>query len=175
MTLLRPPAFVREVDKKLVEASKRHDRWSWRRAHSIATVPTRITEGSTSARSETELEEDGARRLLPAVDELNERASHLKRTREQLWASLPALSKNRADTYRLNSDALTLGRTGATYQDPQKMAQLREAEVTAYETMQGVQREIRQLDEEIGKLGRASDGAFGSKVGRRVRHSRAGQ
>jgi prefoldin subunit 5 len=110
----------------------------------------------TTAPSETELEEAGARRLLAAVDELSERAAHLKRKREQLRASLPALSQTRADTYRLNSDALTLGRTGTTYQDPQTMAQLGEAEVTADEAMRGVQREIRQLDEEIGKIGRAS-------------------
>jgi hypothetical protein len=121
------------------------------------------------------LEEGGARRLLAAVDELSKRASHLKRRREQLWASLPALSQNRADAYRLNSDALTLGRTGATYQDPQKMAQLGEAEVTAYDVMRGVQREIRQLDKEIGEIGASPDGAFGSKIGRGLRHSRADQ
>lgn len=106
---------------------------------------------------------------------LAERASQLKRRREQLQASLPALSQNRADTYRLNSDALALGRAGVTYQDPRKMALLGEAEVTADDAMRGVQREIRQLDEEIGKIGSASDGAFGSKVGRGVRHARVGQ
>ena len=103
-----------------------------------------------------------------------EDASRLKRRRERLWASLPALSQNRAATYRLNSDALALARTGATYQDPHKMTLLREAEVTADDAMRGVQREIRQLDEEIGKTGRASDGAFESKVGRGVRRGRAG-
>ena len=73
---------------------------------------------STSAPSETELEEAGARRLLAAVDELGE------------------------------------------------------AEVTADDAMRGVQREIRQLDEEIG---RASDGASGSKLGLGVRPARPGQ
>ena len=159
---------------KVVEASRRHDRWAWRRMHAIATGPTRVTEVAATAPSETELEEAGSRRLLAAVDELSERASHLKRRREQLWESLPALSQNRADTYRLNSDALTLGRTGVTYQDPQKMKQLGEAEVAADDAMRGVQREIRQLDEEIVRV-RASDGAFRSKVGRGVRHARAGR
>ncbi|MGZ4355930.1 MAG: hypothetical protein ACXVRU_03890 [Gaiellaceae bacterium] len=130
---------------------------------------------STTTPSETELEEAGARRLLAAVDELTKRASRLKRRREQLQASLPALSQNRADTYRLNSDALTLGRTGATYQDPQKMAQLGEAEVTADDAMRGAQLEIRQLDKEIGEIGRSSGGAFGWDVRRGVRHSRADQ
>jgi hypothetical protein len=95
----------------------------------------------------------------------------LKRRREVLWASLPALSQTRADAYRLNSDAITLGRTGVAYQDPQEKAQLGAAEVTADEAMRGVQREIRQLDEQIE---RASDGAL-SRVGRGVRHARAGR
>ena len=159
----------------MVEASRRLGRWSWRSTHSIATSPSSTTDVSTTTPSETELEEAGARRLLAAVDELSKRASQLKRRREQLWASLPALSQNRADTYRLNSDALTLGRTGATYQDPQKMAQLGEAEATADDAMRGAQLEIRRLDHEIREIGRSSNGAFGFKVGRGVRHSRADQ
>ena len=159
----------------MVEASRRLGRWSWRRSNSIATSPTSITDVFTTAPSETELEEAGARRLLAAVDELSKRASQLKRRREQLTASLPELSQNRADTYRLNSDALTLGRTGATYQDPQKMAELGEAEVTADDAMRGVQLEIRQLDKEIEEIGRSSDRAFGWEGGRGVRHLRADQ
>jgi hypothetical protein len=93
----------------------------------------------------------------------------LKRRREELWASLPALSQNRADAYRLNSDALALRRTGVTYQAPHEMARLDAAEVTADDAMRGVQREIRQLDQEIE---RASDGAFGSRL-RHVRRERA--
>ena len=96
----------------------------------------------------------------------------LKRRREQLWASLPALSQNRADAYRLNSDALALSRTGVKYQDPQEKARLGAAEETADDAMRGVQREIRQLDEEIV---RTSDGAFGSRVEPGVRHARAGR
>ena len=158
---------------KVVEASRRQSRWSWRRVNSVAAGPTRMSDALVTAPSEPELEEAGARRLL-AVDELNERGSHLKRRREQLTASLPELSQNRADTYRLNSDALTLGRTGATYQDPQKMAQLGEAEVKADDAMRGAQLEIRQLDKQIGEI-RSSDGAFGWDVGRGVRHPRADQ
>ena len=141
---------------KVVEASRRQGRWSWRRMHSVAAGPTRMRDVLTTAPSETELEEAGSRRLLAAVDELGESTSHLKRRRDQLRASLPALSKNRAETYRLNSDALTIARAGTTYQDPQKKARLSEDEVAADEAMRGVQREIRQLDEEIGKLGRTS-------------------
>ena len=140
----------------MVEASRRQSRWSWRRMHSAAAGPTRMTDVLTTAPSETELEEAGSRRLLAAVDELSERTSHLKRRREQLWASLPALNENRAETYRLNSDALTLARAGTRYQDPQKMARFSEDEVAADEAMRGVQREIRRLDEEIRKKGRPS-------------------
>ena len=159
----------------MVEASRGHGRWSWRRVNSVAAGPTQMSDVLASAPSESELEEAGARRLLAAVDELNDHESHLKRRREQLTASLPELSQNRADTYRLNSDALTLGRTGATYQDPRKMAQLGEAEVTADDAMRGAQLEIRQLDKEIGEIRRSSDGAFGWDVRRGARQPRAGQ
>jgi hypothetical protein len=159
----------------VVEASRRHGRWSWLRTNSIAASPSSTTDVSTTTPSETELGEAGARRLLAAVDELGKRAPHLRRRREQLRATLPALSQKRADTYRLNSDALTLGRTGATYQDPQKMAQLGEAEATADDAMRGAQLEIRRLDHEIREIGRSSDGAFGFNVGRGVRHSRGDQ
>jgi hypothetical protein len=87
----------------------------------------------------------------------------LKRKRETLQASLPALSRTRADTYRLNSDALALGRAGATYQAPKEMARLAADEVTADDAMRSVQREIRQLDEAIAK---ASDKSFVWRVGR---------
>jgi hypothetical protein len=124
--------------------------------HSLAAGPIRMTDVLTTAPNETELEEAGSRRLLAAVDELSERTSHLKRRRERLWASLPALSRNRAETYRLNSDALTLNRAGTTYQDPQRMARLSEDEVAADEAMRGAQREIRKLDDELRKNGRRS-------------------
>jgi hypothetical protein len=100
---------------------------------------------------------------------LAESAAKLKRRREQLQSLLPALSRKRADTLRSNSDALALGRAGKTYQDPRQMTLLREAEVTADDAMRGAEREIRQLDEEIG---RASDGAFGTRVKRSARSGR---
>jgi hypothetical protein len=96
----------------------------------------------------------------------------LKRRRDELWASLPALSQKRADTYRLNSDALALSRAGVKYQDPRETARLSAAEVTADDAMRGVQREIRKLDHEIGS---ASDGRLGSRAGRAVRGARSGR
>jgi hypothetical protein len=88
----------------------------------------------------------------------------LKRRRDELRASLPALSQNRAATYRLNSDALAVGRSAETYQDPREKARLSAAEVTADDAMRGVQREIRRLDQQIV---RTSAGESRSKVGRR--------
>ena len=93
----------------------------------------------------------------------------LKRLRETLRGSLPALSRNRADTYRLNSEALALGRTGVTYQAPREMAQLAADEVTADDAMRSVQREIRQLDEAIAK---ASHKGFGTRAQRSGRGER---
>jgi hypothetical protein len=97
---------------------------------------------------------------------------HLKRRRDDLWASLPQLSQKRADAYRLNSDALALGRKGVKYQDPKEMARLGAAEVTADDAMRVVQREIRQLDQMIGSAS-ASGGGFGSRAGRAMRGARA--
>lgn len=96
----------------------------------------------------------------------------LERRREELSASLPGLSQNRADTYRLNSDALALGRAGVKNEEPQEMARLGAAEVTADTAIRDVQREISQLDQE---LKRASDGGFRSRIGRAVRGARAGR
>ena len=84
----------------MVEASRRDDRWAYRRTRPFETVLTRIPSGSLSETTETELEEAGARRLLAAVDELNEAAAH--------------------------------------------------------DAMRTAQREIRRLDEEIRRIGRAS-------------------
>src|SRR6266508_6669180 len=41
-----------------------------------------------------------------------ERSHDLERRRDELTRSLPGLSEKRADTYRLNSDALALDRAG---------------------------------------------------------------
>jgi hypothetical protein len=85
---------------KVVEASRRDDRWAYRRTRPFETVLTRIQSGSVSEPNETELEEAGARRPLAAMDELNEAAAH--------------------------------------------------------DAMRTAQREIRRLDEEILKIGKAS-------------------
>jgi hypothetical protein len=69
----------------VVEASRRHGRWPYRRTRPLEAVLTRIPSGSVSEPNETELEEAGARRLLAAVDELNEREGH---ERAEDWKSV---------------------------------------------------------------------------------------
>ena len=59
----------------MVEASRRDDRWAYRRTRPFETVLTGIPSGSVSEPNETELEEAGARRLLAAMDALNEAAA----------------------------------------------------------------------------------------------------
>ena len=59
----------------MVEASRRDDRWAYRRTRPFETVLTDIPSGSVSEPNETELEEAGARRLLAAMDELNKAAA----------------------------------------------------------------------------------------------------
>jgi hypothetical protein len=105
----------------------------------------------------------------------NEVTRGLKRRREELWASLPVLSQNRADTYRVNSDALALGRAGVKYQEPQEVARLGAAEVAADDAIRVVQREIRQLDEEIDRASGGARKGFGSRAGRAMRGARAGR
>ena len=48
-----------------------------------------------------------------------ESAQQREQRREELAESLPALSQRRVDTYRLNSEALTLNRTGVTLWVPE--------------------------------------------------------
>jgi hypothetical protein len=67
----------------VVEASRRHDRWSQGNTHWIVSSQIRMTDVPRTAPTESELEKASARRLLAAVDELSERASHLKRRRGQ--------------------------------------------------------------------------------------------
>ena len=62
----------------MVEASRRNGRGPYPRARPLDTVPTHIPSGFASKPSETELQEAGARRLLAAVDELNERRAGRK-------------------------------------------------------------------------------------------------
>jgi len=59
------------------------------------------------------------------------------------------LSKNRADTYRRNSDALALDRAGVKRGRPEEMVRLREAEVAADAAIRDLQRELRDIEAEI--------------------------
>jgi hypothetical protein len=99
-----------------------------------------------------------------------ERSHQLEDRRDELTSSLEGLSRERADTYRMNSDALALGRAGVKHQLPEEMARLGEAEVAADAAIRDAQRELRDIDAEIER--RPSAG-FGAKFGRAFRRGRA--
>lgn len=97
------------------------------------------------------------------------RRSELERRRGELTRSLPELGEKRANTYRLNSDALALDRAGVKRQAAGEMERLKENEVAADTAIRDVQQELRQLDAEMERMPRRGFG----RVGRAVRRARA--
>jgi hypothetical protein len=96
--------------------------------------------------------------------------SELEQRRAELTRTLPALSDNRADTYRRNSDALARDRAGVRHERPEEMARLREAEVAADAAIRDVQVELRQIDAEIKLVPRPG---LGARFGRAFRRGGA--
>ena len=99
-----------------------------------------------------------------------ERSQQLEDRREELTSSLEGLSRQRADTYRMNSDALARGRAGVKHERPEEMARLGEAESAADAAIRDAQRELRDIDAEIQS--RPSAG-LGAKFGRAFRRGRS--
>jgi hypothetical protein len=98
--------------------------------------------------------------------------SELERRRDELTRSLPALSENRANAYRRNSDARTLDRAGVKSERPEQMLRLGEAEVAADAALRDVQRELRDIDAEIKLSPRVRLGARFGRTARRARAAR---
>jgi hypothetical protein len=96
--------------------------------------------------------------------------SELEERRAELRRSLPGLSEQRADSYRRYSDALALERMGVKYERPEEMVRLDEAEEAADAAIRAVQRELRDIDEEIKH--RPGSG-LGARFGRTARRARA--
>ena len=96
--------------------------------------------------------------------------SELEQRRGELTRLLPALSEDRANTYRRNSDALALERAGVKHERPVELVRLREAERAADAAIRDVQRELRDIDAEIQLMPRRR---LGARVGRAVRGARA--
>jgi hypothetical protein len=101
-----------------------------------------------------------------------EQRSDLEQRRDELNQSLPGLSRERDASYRLNSDALALGRAGVKQEQPDEMVRLGEAEVAANAAIRDAQRELRDIDAEIERMPRRGRG---SRFGRAVRLGRAGR
>jgi predicted ABC-class ATPase len=95
-----------------------------------------------------------------------ERSNDLEERRDELTRSLPELSRQRAETYRVNSDALALGRAGVKREQPEEMTRLRDAEAAADSAIRDVQRELREIDGAIDRRPRAG---LGSRFRRAVR------
>ena len=92
--------------------------------------------------------------------------SELEERRDELTQSLPALSKNRATTYRRSCDARALDRAGVKSKRPEEITRLGQAEVAADAAVRDVQRELRDIDVEIALIPRAR---IGARVGRTFR------
>jgi hypothetical protein len=101
-----------------------------------------------------------------------EERSELERRRAELTRSLPALSDNRADTYRRNSDALALDRAGVKHEPPEEMVRLGKAEEAAHAAIRDVQRELRDIDAKIKLRPRPRLGARFGRTARRARAAR---
>ena len=99
-----------------------------------------------------------------------EERSDLERRRDELTRSLPGLSKKRANTYRLNSDALALDRAGVKHEATGEMERLKGNEAAADTAIRDAQQELRQLDAEIERMPRRG---LGARVGRAVRRAGA--
>jgi hypothetical protein len=98
--------------------------------------------------------------------------SELEQRRGELTRSLPALSENRTDTYRRNSDALALDRAGVKSERPEEMVRLGEAEVAADAAIRDAQRELRAIDAEIERRPRPGLRARFGRTARRARAAR---
>jgi hypothetical protein len=92
--------------------------------------------------------------------------SELEQRRDELTRSLPALGENRDRTYRRNSDACALDRAGVRSERPEEMKRLEEDEVAAHAAIRDVQRELRDIDTELGLVPRRR---LGVRVGRAFR------
>ena len=95
--------------------------------------------------------------------------SELEQRRSELTRSLPELSEKRAQTYRLNSDALALQRSGVTQEQPDDIVRLREAEVAADTAVRDVQRELHGIEAEIEQMPGRS---LGARLGRALHRAR---
>jgi hypothetical protein len=99
----------------------------------------------------------------------DDRTHELEQRRDDLTRSLPGLSRERDASYRLNSDALALGRHGVKHEQADEMVRLGQAEVAADAAIRDAQRELRDIDAEIAGMPRRG---LGARLGRAVRQGR---
>jgi hypothetical protein len=97
-----------------------------------------------------------------------QRSHELEQRRDELTRSLPGLSRERAASYRLNSDAVALGRAGVKQERPEELVRLGEAAVAADAAIRDAQVELRDIHAEIERMPRRG---LGARFGRRVRRA----
>jgi len=100
---------------------------------------------------------------------VSQERSDLEQRRAELTQSMPALSNDRGNTYRRNSDALARDRAGVKHEQPEEMVRLGEAEVAADAAIRDAQRELRDIDAKIKLMPRLG---LGSRIGRAFRRAR---
>jgi hypothetical protein len=97
------------------------------------------------------------------------RSHELEQRRDELTRSLPGLSREKDASYRKNSDAQALDRSGVKHEQPDEMVRLEEAAVAADTAIRDAQIELRDIHAEIERTPRRG---LGSRVGRTLRRAR---
>ena len=91
----------------------------------------------------------------------------LHKRRAEVSAKLPALTLQRDHMFQLKCDAEKLDRFGVTHHTAAEMARLEEDQAAADIAVRDVQRQLREIDDEIRRA--ASSGGLNATVGRVLR------
>jgi hypothetical protein len=94
-----------------------------------------------------------------------QRTDELEQRRDELTRSLPGLSREKDASYRLNSDAIALGRAGVKHEQPEEMVRLGAAAEAADAAIRDAQLELRDIHAEIERMPRRG---LGARFGRRT-------
>jgi hypothetical protein len=88
----------------------------------------------------------------------------LRQRREAMDTKLRALREQRERAFRVNSDALSLQRSGVTDHNAAKMQQFADDETAGDSAMTELRREIELLDDELATKGRGGASAGGARI-----------
>jgi hypothetical protein len=97
------------------------------------------------------------------------RSHELEQRRDELTRSLPGLTREKDATYRKNSDAQALSRSGVKHEQPEEMVRLGDAALAADTAIRDAQVELRDVHAEIEGMPRRG---LGSRIRRAFRRGR---